>query len=259
MNISRLLMILPLFLCVNALDCFADEMDTVYSFRSGVVKECLIDAQFGMYNLEQLMAEDFRSQVWDDVYGTTDGWAKGTHMNGQKWIAYYREGFNKILQTFDTYGYKFSLGTAYDVCIDTFRPIKDNFARNINHPQGCKDFVKQLNSRTSKDIESSSKIVCENVLNSNKALQNHTENVFNRGVYKTYYCGGTCKFMGDDMVYVIDADKNLVVFKEKVDDFCDGEYVVTTDIWYRTQGTKIQNRITDEYTINDLNSIAEKN
>ncbi len=248
-------MILPLFLCVNTLDCFADEMDTVYSFHPGVVKECLIDAQFGVYNLKQLMAEDFRSGLWDDVYGTTDGWTKGTHMNGQKWINYYREGFNNILQTFDSYGYKFSLGTAYDVCIDTFRPIKDNFARNIDHSQGCADFVKKISETTTTEINSNSQSVCEQILMNNKDLSKELGDRMKR--HGTYYCGGTCKTFGDDTVYILDEDKN-VILKQQVDDFCDGEYVGRTDIWYESSGWNKLTRITNEYVINDLSSRSKK-
>ena len=245
-------------LLISVQNCFAKDssLTTAYSFKPRHVKNSLLNSKFGEYTLEMLMADDFMSK-FDDIYGVTDGWTKGTHMSGNKWTKYYRAGYNNILSELGNYGYKFTLETAFDVCAKNFRSYKDSLARNINHAQGCRNFISKLSETNTKEYQSRSDTICNELLKSYRGITTQTNGVIDKfrrfGSSKTYYCGGHCKRIGDDTIYILDEEFN-VINTQKVDDFCDGESSGGQDYWYKSKNNNDLEKITNTTAIELLNS-----
>ena len=245
-------------LLISIQNCFAKDiaLSTTYSFKPKHVKNSLLNSKFGEFTLETLMADDFLSK-FDNVYGVADGWFKGTHINGDKWTEYYRTGYNNILSELGNYGYKFTLEIAFDICAQNFRSIKDLFARNINHAKGCRNFISKLSETNTKEYQSRSDTICNNLLKSYRDTTTQTNGVIDKfrrfGSSKTYYCGGHCKRIGDDTIYILDEEFN-VINTQKVDDFCDGESSGGQDYWYKSKNNNDLEKITNTTAIELLNS-----
>ena len=237
---KKLLFCLIAFGCVvtNVFATTDDEITIKRKWNSSVVDEALRfadftpsghDVHFYFYDMMGYGPNGVISGVLGEkntVYGAVDGVRRGAPCSDQSHI--YKVRFERIIKDLmdDDFGGTFSLQDAARVCIrnlgkeDPGGSTTLGCGRAISHIAACKSFVDMLvrGSRDQgiADMEDKPEKICMELTDRSPII--------------TYpvLCGGNCRRVGDDTVYLINND---IVDEYVVGDFCDGWWLRTGERW----------------------------
>ena len=227
----------------NVFSAVQDEVERKIKWNSDLVYNALMMADFQplervenknnphfrFYELAGISSflEGSTFGVGRGVYGGWDGVSTGS--TGKDRTDYYKTIFEQIYEylfSSDYYNGVFSFRDAAVVC-GKFLPRSNDgaegsvYGRNIDHGAACVSFIKNLVeynkqfevvSLQDKPLSVCNRLIDESVIVARPAL-----------------CGGHCKIVGDDRVYLYykDTEDSFVV-----NDFCDGLFEFNGEHWF---------------------------